>query len=51
MPGDVMWWQGKVDDAMGIEQLPVQSLGEPQWRLKGWGVESKVHEIGEASSG
>ena len=42
LSGDVMRWQGEVDDTLGIEQFFVQSWGEPQWRLKGWGVEGKV---------
>ena len=50
LPGNIMRWQGKVDDALGFKQLLVQSLSEPQWRLEGWGVEGKVQEVGKASS-
>ena len=50
LPGNIMRWQGEVDDTLGFQQLLVQSLGEPQWRLKGWGVEGKVQKVGEASS-
>ena len=45
-----MRWEGEVDDALGIEQFFAQSFGEPQWRLKGWGVEGKAQKVGEASS-
>ena len=42
--------KGKVDGTLGIEQIFVQSLGEPQRRLEGWGVEGQVKKVCEARS-